>query len=102
MDCNDDKEPSTHSIKSTKSSTMKQNKKETENDQNEYIKVSTIIAEESEDECDENVNENKGKQPPKPLNLSRIELNANCEFVAYGISNVIGSFFSAFAVSGSF
>ena len=39
---------------------------------------------------------------PKPLEPVPITLDANKEFIAYGITNIIGSFFSSFVVSGSF
>merc|ERR1712228_364933 len=79
-----ERDPSTNSIKSTQSSKTEENEENENEEMNEFD------------------SEKRGKRPPKPLSLPRIELNANKEFIAYGISNVIGSFFSAFAVSGSF
>eukprot|EP01084_Bolivina_argentea_P282924 484416_1 len=41
-------------------------------------------------------------QPIKPISLAEVELNANMEFIAYGIADIIGCFFSAMIVSASF
>merc|ERR1712218_463444 len=38
----------------------------------------------------------------KPLNLPPIDVNANMEFMAYGIANLFGSMFSSQLISASF
>ena len=43
-----------------------------------------------------------GKVVKKPLRLPNLRLSANGEFIAYGMANMIGSFFGAQAVSASF
>eukprot|EP01083_Nonionella_stella_P024434 67463_1 len=42
------------------------------------------------------------KPPTKPLDLPPIEVSPNMEFMAYGIANVLGSFFSSQVISASF
>ncbi len=40
--------------------------------------------------------------PLKPINLPTIKLNPNVEFIAFGIGNIIGSFFGSMVISASF
>ena len=42
------------------------------------------------------------KPPEKPFPLPPIDLNANMEFIAFGIANLLGSFFSSQVISASF
>eukprot|EP01083_Nonionella_stella_P142994 443512_1 len=52
----------------------------------------------SDDEDDVSID----KPPIKPLDLPPIKLSPNVEFIAFGIANLLGSFFSSQAVSASF
>jgi len=53
---------------------------------------------------DEEEDERKmGDKPPiKPLTLPPIDVNANMEFIAYGMANLVGAFFSSQVISASF
>merc|ERR1719245_1938232 len=42
------------------------------------------------------------KEPVKPLQLASIKVSPNMEFIAYGMANMLGCFFSGMIVSGSF
>ena len=42
------------------------------------------------------------KPPTKPVSLPPIDLSANMEFIAFGICNLLGSFFSSQVISASF
>lgn len=46
--------------------------------------------------------EENRERPEKPLSLPPVALNANLEFIAFGLTNMIGSFFHSQVVSASF
>jgi len=70
---------------------------------NEYDHYIKKMNEDNDEICDDDeLMMNEEKEVQKPMDMAPIDVNANMEFMAYGVANLFGSWFSSQLISASF
>ena len=75
-----------------------------QNEENHQSKPHDMVPSQDLTQCllDQQPRDSNGRPISKPMPIPSLKLDANSEFVAYGLSNLVGSFFGAMVVSASY